>query len=186
MRESRRVFGVSFWRGRPCGSRRSRIAFVVVLKCPGPLHCGKRGGSRLAAAFRGSGHAGSANRGIGLHRAKFHDVWPFNHCRGSGKEPDDALGLMLAFCAHLMREQVRGIQENDAASAGAAATALEQFLAQHMLPWVSAWRFLVNEHAKTDYYRGVGDLVFGLERALAAHFGIAFNESDGTFAYRAD
>ena len=51
----------------------------------------------------------------------------------SGKEPDDALGLMLAFCAHLMREQVRGIQENDAASAGAA-TALEQFLAQHMLP----------------------------------------------------
>lgn len=104
----------------------------------------------------------------------------------SGKEPDDALGLMLAFCAHLMREQVRGIQENDAASAGAAATALEQFLAQHMLPWVSAWRFLVNEHAKTDYYRGVGDLVFGLERALAARFGIAFNESDGTFAYRAD
>ena len=104
----------------------------------------------------------------------------------SGKEPDDALGLMLAFCAHLMREQVRGIQESDAASAGAAATALEQFLAQHMLPWVSAWRFLVNEHAKTDYYRGVGDLVFGLERALAACFGIAFNESDGTFAYRAD
>lgn len=104
----------------------------------------------------------------------------------SGKEPDDALGLMLAFCAHLMREQERGIQENDAASTGTAARALEQFLVQHMLPWVSAWRFLVSEHAKTDYYRGVGDLVFGLERALAACFGIAFNESDGTFAYRVD
>ena len=42
----------------------------------------------------------------------------------------------------------------------------------------------MSEHAKTDYYRGVGDLVFGLERSLAARFGIAFNELDGTFAYR--
>ena len=29
----------------------------------------------------------------------------------SGKEPDDSLGLMLAFCAHLMREQVRAVRE---------------------------------------------------------------------------
>ncbi len=101
----------------------------------------------------------------------------------SGKEPDDSLGLMLAFCAHLMREQVRAVQACDAAVAGKAEAALEAFLVRHMLPWASAWRFLVGEHAKTDYYRGVGELVFGFERALGAKFDIGYNEADGTFSY---
>lgn len=98
-------------------------------------------------------------------------------------EPDDALGIMLAFCAHLMRASVRAHEVGDGEASEKALEAFEQFLAKHMLPWASAWRFLVNQHAKTDYYRGVGELVFGLERACAERFDIAFNEEKGSFSY---
>lgn len=98
-------------------------------------------------------------------------------------EPDDTLGIMLAFCAHLMRESLRLEESGDEEASRKALEALEDFLAKHMLPWVSAWRFLVKQHAKTDYYRGVGELVFGLERSCAVRFGIAFNEEDGSFSY---
>lgn len=98
-------------------------------------------------------------------------------------EPDDTLGIMLAFCAHLMRESLRLEESGDEEASRKALEALEDFLAKHMLPWVSAWRFLVKQHAKTDYYRGVGELVFGLERSCAARFGIAFNEENGSFSY---
>lgn len=98
-------------------------------------------------------------------------------------EPDDSLGIMLAFCAHIMRESLRLRESGDEESSDEALKAFEDFLAQHMLPWASAWRFLVRQHAKTDYYRGVGELVFGLERSCAARFGIAFNEENGSFSY---
>lgn len=95
-------------------------------------------------------------------------------------EPDDALGIMLAFCAHLMREAADG----DSQVADKALAALERFLAEHMLPWASAWRFLVAQHAATDYYCGVGELVFGLERACAARFGMVFDGETGAFSYK--
>lgn len=109
-------------------------------------------------------------------------AWGLQNERGAN-EPDDALGVMLAFCAFLMREAARACSSNDGEASSRALDALEGFLVQHMLPWVSAWRFLVRQHAQTDYYRGVGELVFGLERACAACFGIAFSESDGSFSY---
>lgn len=108
--------------------------------------------------------------------------WGLEHERGAS-EPDDALGIMLAFCALLMREAAYACDSDDGGARKRALDALEGFLVQHMLPWVSAWRFLVRQHAKTDYYRGVGELVFGLERACAKYFGIAFNEKDGSFSY---
>ncbi len=98
-------------------------------------------------------------------------------------EPDDALGIMLAFCSYLMGRELEALESYDAPAAGNAARALEDFLVHHMLPWASAWRFLVRNHAKTDYYRGVGELVFGLERAYAKRFGIECNREDGTFSY---
>lgn len=98
-------------------------------------------------------------------------------------EPEDALGLMLAFCSHLMEQELIGIEAGCENAAGRAAAALEEFMVAHMLPWASAWRFLVSEHAKTDYYRGVGELVFGLMRAYVRRFGIECNPEDGTFSY---
>ncbi|RNL21299.1 molecular chaperone TorD [Slackia faecicanis] len=98
-------------------------------------------------------------------------------------EPDDALGIMLAFCAHLVRESLRLGESGDEEASRKPLKAFEDFLVQHMLPWLSAWRYLVKQHAKTDYYRGVGELVFGLERSCAARFGIAFDEGNGSFSY---
>lgn len=101
-------------------------------------------------------------------------------------EPEDALGLMLAFCSFLMEREIKGARKKgDEATAAKAASSLEAFMAEHMLPWASAWRFLVQNHAKTDYYRGVGELVFGLERAYARRFGITCDPEDGTFSYAA-
>lgn len=100
-------------------------------------------------------------------------------------EPEDALGLMLAFCSFLMEREIKALEEGDEATAAKAASSLEAFMAEHMLPWASAWRFLVQNHAKTDYYRGVGELVFGLERAYARRFGITCDPEDGTFSYAA-
>lgn len=99
------------------------------------------------------------------------------------QEPDDALGLMLAFCSHLLGCEAQALDDGCAAAAEKAPAALEAFMVKHMLPWTSAWRFLVAEHAKTDYYRGVGELTFGLMRAYAQRFGVTCNEEDGTFSY---
>ena len=65
-------------------------------------------------------------------------------------EPEDALGLMLAFCSFLMEREIKALEEGDEATAAKAASSLEAFMAEHMLPWASAWRFLVQNHAKTD------------------------------------
>ena len=99
-------------------------------------------------------------------------------------EPDDALGLMLAFCATLLQAQAQARVDGNQELEEKAAQEFEDFLAGHMLPWVSAWRFLVKQHAATSYYRGMGELVFGLERACAGKLGIGFKEEDGTFAYK--
>ena len=98
-------------------------------------------------------------------------------------EPDDTLGMMLAFCADLARTAAEASRSGDEALRVHALDSLERFFVEHMLPWASAWRFLVAKHASSDYYRGVGELVFGLERACAKYFGIAFNEKDGSFSY---
>ncbi len=98
-------------------------------------------------------------------------------------EPDDSLGLMLAFCSYLMECEIRSASVSDASGAAEASSALEDFMVKHMLPWASAWRFLVQDHARTDYYRGVGELVFGLQRTYARRFGIEYSSDGGTFSY---
>ena len=99
-------------------------------------------------------------------------------------EPDDSLGMMLAFCSHLLNLAADALEAGESDKADKAITALESFMVEHLLPWVSAWRFLVKQHAASAYYRGIGEFVFGLERACADRMGVAFNEEDGSFSYR--
>ncbi len=109
--------------------------------------------------------------------------WGFENTRKLS-EPDDTLGMMLAFCSQLMAMAAHSDETGDKDASDKALAAFEAFLTEHMLPWASAWRFLVKQHAASAYYRGVGEFVFGLERACAKRFGIAFNEEDGSFSYR--
>lgn len=98
----------------------------------------------------------------------------------AGSEPDDSLGLMLVFCAHLMAEELKALEAGNVQAVQRALCEQEEVLTRHMLPWASSWRFLMARHARTDYYRGIGELVFGLERAYAARFGISFHEEKGS------
>jgi len=119
-----------------------------------------------------------------LEVRKAYRAWGLEFER-KGHEPDDSLGLMLAFCSHLMGCEIAAVESGDQEAAEKAVSALEAFMVKHMLPWASAWRYLMGAHAKTDYYRGVGELVFGLMRAYARRFGVECNPEDGTFSYSA-
>lgn len=90
-------------------------------------------------------------------------------------EPDDHLGLMLGFTAHLIGEE-RAVREvGDDTAAEALADEQEAFLAEHVLPWLAVWRYNVGAHGRTAYFRGVGDFVFGLVACYAERFGIYFD-----------
>ena len=55
---------------------------------------------------------------------------------------------------------------------------------EHVLPWLAPWRYAVEKHARTDYYRGVGTFVFGLAACYAERFGIRFDEEACAFKRR--
>lgn len=88
-------------------------------------------------------------------------------------EPDDNLGIMLGFIAHLASMEL-------SPGADGAALRAEQagMLKGCILPWICAWRWSVGEKSKTDYSRGVGELVFGIVRAYAARFGFVYRGGD--------
>ncbi|MCU7584267.1 molecular chaperone TorD family protein [Adlercreutzia muris] len=91
------------------------------------------------------------------------------------REPDDHLGLMLGFLSRLMAEEREAAETGDERRAAALAGEQDAFLAEHILPWLAPWRYAVEKHARTGYYRGVGFFVFGLVACYAERFGICFD-----------
>lgn len=91
---------------------------------------------------------------------------------GKGSEPDDDLGLMLRFAAHLVR--LEGEEQNTEADQ---ATLLQE----HVLPWICAWRYAGLKHATSAYYRGVIEFAFGLIRLYAANLGFSHKEDTRSF-----
>lgn len=98
-----------------------------------------------------------------------------------GSEPDDSLGPMLAFCARVQSCEVAALEEGDCVRAAECRDDLDAFVSEHLLPWIAAWSSLVEEHAASDYYRGVGLFVLGLLRRYALRFGIRWNDEKGRF-----
>ena len=96
-------------------------------------------------------------------------------------EPDDHLGLMLGFVGHLIGLEAEALAVGDGAAAGEAADEQESFLVEHVLPWLAAWRYSVDAHASSDYFRGAGALVFGLCARYAQRFGVAFDREGQVF-----
>jgi TorA maturation chaperone TorD len=90
-----------------------------------------------------------------------------------GSEPDDDLGLMLRFLAHLAELEVTG--------ADTAADRAE-LLREHILPWISAWRYAGLKFAESDFYRGAVEFTFGLVRACAASLGFSYHDDTRSFA----
>ena len=96
-------------------------------------------------------------------------------------EPDDHLGLMLGFVGHLIGLEAKALAVGDDAAAGEAADEQESFLVEHVLPWLAAWRYSVDAHASSDYFRGTGAFVFGLCARYAQRFGVAFDREGQVF-----
>ena len=90
-----------------------------------------------------------------------------------GTEPDDDLGLMLRFLSHLVRLQADGADtEGDQTT----------MLREHILPWISVWRYEGLKHASSAFYRGAIEFTFGLIRAYAASLGFFYKETTRSFA----
>lgn len=87
-------------------------------------------------------------------------------------EPDDHLGLELAFMFHLCRLGVQAAQDNDRAALDLTLAAQRDFLDEHMLRWAPDCLALVTEHAHSDYYRGAAHLTLGALRQAAALLGV--------------
>jgi putative dimethyl sulfoxide reductase chaperone len=83
------------------------------------------------------------------------------------REPDDHIGLELAFVAHLATRAVQAIDDGQQQSAQELLQAEGEFLMAHLLRWGPAWAKLVKKHAQTDFYRGLGYVVHGTMLALA-------------------
>ena len=77
------------------------------------------------------------------------------------QEPDDHLGLELAFVAHLALLGLQALEQNDEAAFQQSLDAQRHFLSEHLLKWALKWAKLVNQYSKTNFYRGVSHLVCG-------------------------
>jgi putative dimethyl sulfoxide reductase chaperone len=76
-------------------------------------------------------------------------------------EPDDHIGLELAFVAHLAGRSLVALEQNDQQTMMALLHAQKQFLSEHLWKWAFGWCALVGEHAQTDFYRGLSQLIEG-------------------------
>ena len=77
------------------------------------------------------------------------------------REPDDHLGLELAFVATLSDRAAANAAGGDAAQLARCLQAQRDFLENHLLAWAPTCLALVEGHAETDYYRGASRLALG-------------------------
>ena len=67
-------------------------------------------------------------------------------------EPEDHIGLMFAFMAHLTQEALTAAEANDQ-SIEPWISGCRAFLENHMLTWAPRFLEWVQEQAKTDFYK---------------------------------
>ncbi|WP_251231595.1 TorD/DmsD family molecular chaperone [Adlercreutzia aquisgranensis] len=96
-------------------------------------------------------------------------------------EPDDHLGLMLGFIGHMIGLELDARRSGDAGLSRNIASDQDAFLSTHMLPWLAVWRYNVGKFAASDYYRGLGEFVFGLCSRYALRFGVHFDAERSAF-----
>ena len=88
-------------------------------------------------------------------------------------EPDDHIGLELAFMAHLCTLCLFAIDENDEAKLNEILQAQRDFLSEHLLLWTPQFCGWVIERSKTEYFRGIGHLLSGCLQSAAEMLGIS-------------
>lgn len=88
------------------------------------------------------------------------------------KEPDDHIGLELAFVAHLANMAVQALENNDQGELDRLLDAQRDFLSEHVFKWVPTWCDLMLEYAKSDFYKGVALVLRGALEESATLLGL--------------
>lgn len=83
-------------------------------------------------------------------------------------EPDDHVGLELAFLAHLAQQALAALDQDDQVRLNELLAAQREFLAAHPLQWIPAWCSQVEASAETDFFRGLARVTRGVLAELAA------------------
>lgn len=84
-------------------------------------------------------------------------------------EPDDHIAYELEFVATLLNRAAQAAREGRDDEAQTLLAARDAFLTDHLQTWAFKWCDLMDEHAATDFYRGVSLLVRGfVQESLAA------------------
>jgi TorA maturation chaperone TorD len=76
-------------------------------------------------------------------------------------EPDDHIGLELAFMAHLATLGLTARESGDDKKFHFLLTMQREFLQKHLILWGPMWCDLMGENARTDFYRGLALVVKG-------------------------
>jgi len=74
------------------------------------------------------------------------------------REPDDHIALELEFCATLLTRALDAVEAGRSDEAATLEAAHDAFCRDHLLPFAPTFFGLVEQHASTDFYRGVGVL----------------------------
>lgn len=98
-----------------------------------------------------------------------------------GSEPDDHLGLMLSFLRHLIELELEALDEVDDQKAKEIASEQKTFISEHLLSWIPKWYMLTKDHAQSQYYQGIADLVFGITTSYVERFGYILDFTSSTF-----
>lgn len=83
------------------------------------------------------------------------------------KEPDDHIGLELAFIGELAVAALNAAEAGDVVGQTTLLDGMARFCSEHPALWAPAWSSLVVEGASTDLYRALGHLVAGSVEAFA-------------------
>lgn len=77
------------------------------------------------------------------------------------KEPDDHIGLELAFIAHLARHALNALESGDKKALEILIGAQRDFSRKHLMVWAPLWCEQMVEHAYTPFYRGLALILRG-------------------------
>ncbi len=76
-------------------------------------------------------------------------------------EPDDHIGLEMAFLSHLAELGLNALDHQDQPAFDGLLQTQRDFATRHCLRWVPIWCDLVEQSAKTGFYRGLACLTRG-------------------------
>ncbi|PJE78467.1 Tat proofreading chaperone DmsD [invertebrate metagenome] len=82
------------------------------------------------------------------------------------QEPDDHLGLMLAFLSYLLQQGLQTIEQDEIAEFWL--QACHEFLEEYTLTWSGRFLEIMKQASKTSFYQGVAALTMGTLEQLAA------------------